>query len=155
MLIGPVRAANRTVVNLSEEMEARYQRQLLEPQLNVHVKDYSGLQVYLGGEVNQPGVIPYKGSLTLVQAIMYGGGFKDTARLDQVLLIRGGDDRPVGAVVNVKRILQAAEFDADQTLQPLDVIFVPLSRIANINRFVQNYIQNNLPFPFYLSLPGQ
>ena len=155
-LIGSVRSTRRTLSQLIEEIETRYSSHLVAPEVTISIKEFSSLQIYLGGEVNQPGVIPFTGGLTLVQAIMNGGGFTPSARLDQVVLIRAAGDGPVGRLVDVKQILYKADFQNDIRLAPRDVIFVSRSRIANVNRFIERVIKNNLPIPFFLSLnPGR
>lgn len=148
-LIGRVRVAGRTLDEVTEELTRRYRSQLADPQITVSVVEYAGLSVYVGGEVNEPGIVDYRGGLTAVQAIMNAGGFKTTASLSNVLLIRKGpNNEPVGTVVNVKDILHKAKFDNDQPLQPTDVIFVPRSKIANVNLFIDQYIDNNIPSIF-------
>ena len=95
------------------------------------------MKIYIGGEVVNPGDIPYRGELTLVQAIMQAGGFLKTARLSEVVLIRRGQEgEPVGTVVNVQEILKEAQFQNDVPLAPSDLIFVARSRIANVNLFL-------------------
>jgi protein involved in polysaccharide export with SLBB domain len=148
-LVGRVRVAGRTLEEINEELNERYRSELTDPQVSVSILDYAGLAVYVGGEVNEPGLIDYRGGLTAVQAIMNAGGFTTTASLSNVLLIRKDqNNEPVGAIVNVKDILHDAQFDLDLPLAPTDVIFVPRSKIANVNLFVRQYIDNNIPQVF-------
>ena len=115
------------------------------------VKEFAGLRIYVGGEVNQSGMLPYRGGLTLVQAVMNAGGFKPSARLTEVVLIRKGpDNRPVGSVVDVKQILYKAQFANDLLLAPSDIVFVPRSKIANVNLWVDQYVRQNIPFNLFL-----
>ena len=109
------------------------------------------MKIYVAGEVNTPGMLEYHGGLTLVQAIMQAGGFLTTARRSQVLVIRkGSDGQPLGSQVNVGDILSEARFETDIALAPSDIVFVPRSAVANINLFIEQYITNMLPIPFYL-----
>ena len=97
----------------------------------------------------KPGVVPYWGGLTVTQAIMAAGGFSRTARLTEVLVIRRGPNgQPVAAVANVEQVLKNARFEDDIPLTPLDLVFVPRSRIADVNKFMNDYIYNNLPYQF-------
>ena len=54
-LIGSVRVAGRTIDEITDELTTRYAKELVQPQVTVAVKEYSGLKVYVGGEVNTPG----------------------------------------------------------------------------------------------------
>ena len=151
MPVGSLKAAGRTLEELSQEVIQRYSEELVEPQVTVSVKEYAGLRIFVGGEVFKAGMFPYSGGLTLVQAVMNAGGFKPSARLHEVILIRKGpDSRPVGSVVNVKEILYKAQFARDVPLAPSDVVFVPRSKIANINVWVDQYIRQNIPFNLWL-----
>jgi len=151
-LIGSVIAAGRELDELTEGVRTLYSRaQLTDPQITISVRTFSGLRVYVGGEVTTPGMLEYRGGLTLVQAIMQAGGFSDTARRGQVLVIRkGADGGPVGTQVNVGSILSDARFGTDVALAPSDIVFVPRSAIANLNLFVEQYVYNNLPISLYL-----
>ena len=52
----------------------------------VSVTRFTEKLVYVGGEVIRPGVLPYRKGLTPLQAVAASGGFRDTARLDSVIL---------------------------------------------------------------------
>jgi protein involved in polysaccharide export with SLBB domain len=150
-LVGVVRVAGRTVPEITAEVTTRYARELVQPQITVAIKEYSGLKVYVGGEINSPGIQVYRGGLSALQAIVAAGGFKTTASLKSVVLIRkceGG--RPVGSRVDLSRVLKHAEFERDVALAPSDIVFVPRSGIANVNLFVEQWFRNNIPIPIYL-----
>lgn len=150
-LVGRVRVGGRTTSEIAEELTTRYAKDLVEPQVTVAIKEFSGLKVYVGGEVNTPGIQVYRGGLSALQAILAAGGFKKSASLKSVVLIRKGDGgRPTGTVVDLSRVLKKAEFDRDLALAPSDILFVPRSGIANVNLFVEQFFQNNLPIPVYL-----
>jgi polysaccharide export outer membrane protein len=150
-LIGGVKVADRTLAEITEEVTTRYARELTQPQVTVAVKDFGSLRVYVGGEVNQPGMQPYRGGLTTLQAVLAAGGFKNTASLKSVVVIRkGADGRPLGSRVDLGRVIKQAEFARDVALAPADIVFVPRSTIANVNLFVEQFFKNNTPIPVYL-----
>jgi protein involved in polysaccharide export with SLBB domain len=150
-LIGLVRIAGRTIEDLTTEINERYAVELVDPQVTVAVQEFSGLKVYVGGEVNTPGLQDYRGGLTTLQAVLTAGGFKDTASMKSVVLIRQGDDgAPVGTVVDLSRVLKKAEFENDIALAPADILFVPRSGIANFNRWIDQWIRKNIPIPISL-----
>ena len=68
-LVGRVSVFGRTVDDVTAELTERYSAEMVNPQINVSVAKYSGLKVYVGGEVNFPGLRDYRGGLTLVQAV--------------------------------------------------------------------------------------
>lgn len=152
-IIGRVRAAGQTLETLNEELTNRYGRELLSPQITVSIRDYASLRIYVGGAVREPGMIPFRGGVTAVQAVMEAGGFSQNARLKQVILIRQGrGNSPVGTEINMRQILRGGRFHDDVALAPSDVLFVPRTKISNLNRWIQQHFANNIPIPFGLGL---
>ena len=145
-LIGRVDVLGRTVSAVTDELTERYRAELINPQITVSVAQFSGMVIYISGEVNGPGLRSYRGGLTLVQAIFDAGGFTKRARQSQVLLIRPGpDQKPVGTLRNVKEIIRKGNLQDDIQLAPLDIIYVPQKKIVNVNDFVEYYINRNVP----------
>ena len=145
-LVGRVAVMGRTVDDITEELNTRYGEEMVNPQITVSVSQYSGLKVYVGGEVNFPGIREYRGGLTLVQAIMDSGSFKPTGRQKEVVLIRNKpESSPVGTIVDCKAILRGYQVKNDVPLAPYDVIYVPRKHIADVNLFVEQYINANIP----------
>ena len=146
-LIDDVDAAGRTPTQLDAELTKRYTGELADPNVSVIVRNtLASEQIYVNGEVGRQGAIPLVGGLTLYQAIQTAGGFLDTAQRSQVILIRKGPDgTPYGRAVDV-RLVQAGESpQSDIPLRPLDMVFVPRSKIANVDLFVKQYIRDALP----------
>ena len=78
-------------------------------------------------------------------AIFQAGGFRKTAQTTNVVILRDGDRRNAEVIeVDLKRVLTEAV--ADLVLEPFDVVFVPRSKIARVNLFVEQYIKRMLPF---------
>ena len=74
-LVGRLNVVGRTVDDVTTEITEGYSEEMINPQITLSVQEYSGLQVYVSGEVNRPGTLKYRGGLTLVQAISEAGGF--------------------------------------------------------------------------------
>lgn len=79
-------------------------------------------EVYVLGEVNSPGPVPYSPDTTLVGALSAGRGFSNRAWQKRVLVIRGSLNRPETFVVNLAAILSAKE--PDFKLRPKDILYV-------------------------------
>ncbi len=77
-----------------------------------------GVVVYVAGEVTAPGAIPFVEGLTVSQAMTRAGGWKPTANLRQVYLLRDGQRTPV----NFKRVLEGRARDV--VLAPGDQLLV-------------------------------
>lgn len=154
--IDDVQVAGLTPSEVDASITEQFRRVLLRPEITIIVREFAGQRVYVGGEVSEPGLIPLTGRTTALQAILSAGGFLDTARVNQVLLIRRGrDNRHAGHALDLTRVLRTGQIDADVMLQPSDVVYVPKTRIAKVNQFVDQYIRRLLPLPgsFGLSVP--
>jgi len=147
-LIGDVQAAGRTPEGLAAAITERYVGELANPKITVIVRSL-GSRVYVGGEVGKQGVVALSGGLTVFRAIQEAGGFLTTAHRTQVVLIRrGADGQMKGYEVDMRPVLDGKDPSLDVPLQPYDVVFVPRSKIAEVNRFAEQYIKNNLVIPF-------
>lgn len=145
-LVGRTMVVGRTTEDVTAELMEGYGKEMVNPQITVSVSEFSGLFVYVSGEINRPGMIEYRGGLSLVQAISDAGGFNRRARQKEVLLIRPGpNSKAVGTIVDVKMILRKGQLANDIPLAPLDIVYVHHKKVVNVNIFIEQYISNNLP----------
>ncbi len=154
--IDDVQVAGLTPAEIDDLVTERFREVLLRPEITIIVRQFAGQRVYVGGEVKQPGLVELTGRVTPLQAILKAGGFLDTARVGQVLLIRrGGDNRHAGRALDLRQTLRADATAEVVMLQPEDVVYVPKTRIAKVNQFVDQYIRRLLPLPgsFGIGLP--
>ncbi|WP_295458808.1 polysaccharide biosynthesis/export family protein [uncultured Thiodictyon sp.] len=148
-LIGPARALDRSVPELANELRERYAHELRRPELNVVPRQFGSELVYVGGEVQRPGVFKLVHRMGVLEGIIEAGGFLDTARTNQVVLIRRtSDNKPMLKVINVHDIIEG-KARADENNVPLhrfDVVFVPKSTIAEVDLWIDQYLNRSLPF---------
>lgn len=152
-LISAQDVAGLTAEEANALLSRAYAAVLRAPQVETLVAGYGASQIYVGGEVRDPGVKAIKGRLTVVQAIMSAGGFQETARTGRVVVIRQrpGDPRLLMRTIDVRDNLNGKGGD-DFAVLPGDLIFVPRSAITEINRFVRQYVTGVLPFNFNYSI---
>jgi polysaccharide export outer membrane protein len=94
-LIGEVRAAERTLPQIREEIRAKLaDGYLREPQVSAEVLTFRPF--YILGEVNRPGQYPYMDGLTVPKAVATAGGFTYRANQKKVFIKRG--DHPTEEV---------------------------------------------------------
>lgn len=98
------------------------QNAFLEPNDYIYVASSLDNEIYILGEVRDPGRRKMPVKLTLARAIAEAGGFTDAAFQMRVLLIRGSIHQPKTTVVNVKDVLQGRV--ADLPLENRDIVFV-------------------------------
>jgi polysaccharide biosynthesis/export protein len=53
--------------------------------------------------------------------------------------------KPVPLKVNMDEVLSSKDPAQDVLLSPFDIVYVPRSQVAEVNKFVDLYIRRNLP----------
>jgi protein involved in polysaccharide export with SLBB domain len=147
-LIGSQRAAGQTPEAFTAFLKQAYASQLRRPDLSLNiVKGFASQQVFVGGEVEHPGVQPLSPSLTALEAIIVASGFKDTANPSKVVILRRQTDGSVKPLtIDTEAALDGKDQSQDVALQPFDVVIVPKSAVSSLNQWVDQYIRRNLPF---------
>jgi polysaccharide export outer membrane protein len=145
-LIDEIQAAGLTPGELDQQLTEKYSRELKKPAVTVIVKSFINQQVFVGGEVNQQGFVKLTAGMTPLQAVLGAGGIKETGDLSSAIIIRKGpENQPVPVTVNLKQAIFGGKQAAMQ-LQPQDVVYVPKTAIAEVNKFVKQYIEDLLLF---------
>lgn len=152
--IDEVTCAGLTPAELDAEITRRYHGELAIPDITVIVSALGGHRVYVDGQVEAPGMVELSGGMTMLGAISSAGGFTPEAIREQVILIRrDAAGKPVGHSVDLKKVIFGQESEGDVLLQPFDIVFVPRSKIANANLWVQQYIRDMLPIHPGIAIP--
>lgn len=107
--------------SLFERGELQHNK-MLAPDDYLYFPPTSVEEVYLLGEVRGTGPLTYTKDLSVLGAIAGRGGFTDAAFKERILVIRGSLSRPETFVVDIGKILRAA--DKDFKLQPRDIVYV-------------------------------
>jgi polysaccharide export outer membrane protein len=91
------------------------------------------------GEVNHPGVYQLDRPKTVVEAISEAEGFTLDAKPSYVLLIRGGPSSPKPSyqVIDMEKVFKDIDMTQNLALQQGDIIYVPASAYANVERFFE------------------
>ena len=153
LLAGEVRAEGKTPSELQEELVRRYSLHLRNPQVTVIVRSLEGRRVYVGGEVKTPGVIPMPGQLTAMEAIMQAGGFNLTAaEVENVVIVRFKDRQRFAYMLNMKEALAGRDYQPFY-LESRDIIYVPRTKIAILDQWVDQYINKLIPQVNWIYVP--
>ena len=152
-LIDEVKAAGLAPSELDEVITGKFVEFLERPDVSVIVREATAQHIYVGGEIQLPGLIPLTAGLSCLQAIFQAGGYRNTAAPSSVVVLRNqGTPEPEMVILNLSRELREAGTHNDVLLRPQDIIFVPKSVIAQIDLFVEQYIDKLLPIQFTMGL---
>jgi protein involved in polysaccharide export with SLBB domain len=140
LLVHDVNAAGLTPTELTNQLTESYGKYLQQPEVAVIVNAFGSQRLFVGGEVGYPGVRDLVGPTTVLQAVAMAGGFKDTARLDEIIVIRRDENnKPVTIALDALKAMKGIDLSQDIYLQPYDLVLVPKSDIANVDVWVQQY----------------
>lgn len=147
-LIGEIQAGGLTAPQLTAEITKRSSVNLRDPKVAVNVRAMNQNRIFVGGEVFKPGFVNYTAGLTAVQAAVQVGGWKDTADLQEVVLLqkvneKDNEYRPTK--INLAKVVDLGDVKADIVLGPSDVLVFPKTGIAKANLWMQQYIINMIP----------
>jgi polysaccharide biosynthesis/export protein len=125
-LVGEVKAAGYTPVQLQDVLAAAMKKYVSDPQVTVVVEKISSLSFNIVGEVTHPGYFPLTRRMTVLDAIAMAGGFKDFAKSKKVYVLRtaanGTQER---LPFNYKDVIHGKNEQQNIELQPRDTIVVP------------------------------
>ncbi|MEM7327778.1 MAG: polysaccharide biosynthesis/export family protein [Pseudomonadota bacterium] len=148
---GPILAAARTVDEVRDGVQYAMARELNDPDIDVLLVGTASQRVFVGGEVNQPGMFEMPGLIDPLQAIIMAGGVTNEGRANTVILMRrlpGGELK--SAIFDLKAGIYDPSLADWAPLRRFDVVFVTRKPIANQNLFVRQYIRDALPIDFSL-----
>ncbi|MBI5093636.1 MAG: polysaccharide biosynthesis/export family protein [Candidatus Hydrogenedentes bacterium] len=154
--LGEIQAAGFSAEELKQSIKTLCADVIHNPvDPTVDVITATGSRIYVGGEVGAPGVYPISASPTALQAIILAQGEKNTGRLNGVLVVRRNPDgKPFVFTVNLHEALYRGSTENDIRLRPFDVVYVPKKPIAKADLFVDQYINQLVPFDNSLGVSG-
>ena len=145
-LVGPVMVADRSVEDLQDRIAQAYGDTLLRPDVSLALKTAQPLKVFVGGEVDKPGIYDMTGDMDALRAIILAGGFKDSAKRGEVVIIRRGPGgRPMMRTADLGKGLRDPIHNDLVPLRRFDIVYVPKSGVAEAGRFVQQYFRDLTP----------
>lgn len=152
--IDEIYCAGLTPDELDREIEQRFRGELAVPDVTVVVAGLGGHSVFVDGEVGTPGPVELTGGMTMLGAISAAGGVTPKGLYEQVILIRrDAEGLPVGHSVDLSKVVIGTQSPDDVLLRPFDIVYVPRSKIANANLWVEQYIRNMLPIHPGIAIP--
>lgn len=124
-LLGDVKAAGLTPLQLSDQITARLKKYIQDPKVSVVVAEIHSKKVFLLGEIGKKGPVDMTPGMTLLEAISAAGGVTDFANTKKMYLLRSETSGAQTRIpVNYKKALNG-DSSANITLRSGDTIVVP------------------------------
>ncbi len=137
-MVGNVKVSDLTMQQAHDLIVKKASERLNDPDLNLILRDFQRPYVVVAGEVPKPGRIDLRERTTAMQAILWAGGFSDTAQSGQVVLFRriNGDEAEV-KVLHLTNINKTKKLEHDVKLQQGDMLLVPRNKVAKLSRYMK------------------
>lgn len=100
----------------------------------IYIPSSNNKEVYVLGEVDDPTNVGFKEGMTLMQAVTYAGGKKETAAFD-ALVVRGNIHHPKVFRVYMEDILRGEI--PDFRLKPNDIVYLPKGTFSDYNVIIE------------------
>ena len=150
-LVGEVLAEGQTPAELGQQLKSAYATELRDPEIAVIVRGMAA-RIYVDGQIERPGEYVWNPQITALQAIARAGGFRETADEDRFVVLRRSADGAQQVIAVDLEEEGAANHDV--FLAPYDLVVVPASSVADVNKWVDQYIRQNIPVTPREIFPG-
>lgn len=118
---GMLHVAGMRTEEVQKHLSAALGKYFVKPQVTVRMASYRAHEVYVDGEVRNPGVVAVNDvPLSLYEAVARAGGFSDTADQSDLVLVRDG----VTHRVDLTRMLASGTSPSRLYLKPGDLLRV-------------------------------
>ncbi len=123
--LGDMEISGLSPKGLKAILYEKYSYWLADPNIEISVRESKNFTVYIGGEVVDPGIVKFKGEITVAQCIILAGGLKDRSEEYEVLIFRNKGVEGVKLFkIDIKKNATGASSNRNFKLAPYDVVYV-------------------------------
>ncbi|MFM2482038.1 SLBB domain-containing protein [Celerinatantimonas sp. YJH-8] len=119
--LGPIHVAGQTFKELKANLTNRIKKQILGVDVSISLGSLRMMQVYVTGDVYQPGAYNIPSLATVTQALIAAGGFRQSGSLRDITIRR---NNKVIDHLDLYELLLKGKTDHDIRLQSGDTVFV-------------------------------
>ncbi len=136
--VGSVKVGDLSVPQAEGAIKEKAGKRLHDPEVSILLKDFVRPSYVVFGEVGHPGRFDMRGSVTALEAIAVSGGFKDSSKYSQVILVRKyNSEYAQVSVLNLKAMLSPTKVDENPELRPGDMLVVPQNVSSKLERYIR------------------
>lgn len=126
-----------TIAEAQDLLTSALTNYVVSPKVSVGTVSIKSRKAYVLGEVKTPGTVTLDSPMTILQAVSLMGGYNTDAAPKRILLVRKEGDKVVTHAVHIDmRDAGSKQFTPSVRLRPDDIVFVPPSHIADMERFM-------------------
>jgi polysaccharide export outer membrane protein len=134
--VGSIKIQGMTLPQVVEAMKVAYGKVLVNPIIDVDLKDFQKPFFVVNGQVGKPGRYDLRYDTTVLQAVAVASGFLPTAKTQVFLYHRVTPDLMEVKKLNLKDLLHGKNPNEDVQMRAGDMIFVPEKFITVFRKYV-------------------
>jgi polysaccharide biosynthesis/export protein len=123
-MLNDIPAAGLTPEALAKVVEQAASKFIRDSAATVIVRAINSRKVYVIGEVARPGAVPLGGQMNVLQVIAEAGGFLDTAKKNDVIIVRQVKGTEQRFKFNYKEVVNGKKLEQNIRLLPGDTVLV-------------------------------
>jgi polysaccharide export outer membrane protein len=137
-IVGDIKLGGLTVEEARAKIAQKASVRLKDPEITILLKEFQKPYFVVSGEVGTGGKFDMRENVTVLQAVMIAGGFKDSAKTSQVVVFRKlNDEMAEVRTINLKSIKKTSDLENDITLRSGDIVYVPRNTFSKIERIMR------------------
>jgi len=123
-LINEIQAVGLSTAQLRETLQKKYKDFIKDPFVTIRVQQIMSSEIFLIGEVSNPGAYPAIGNDSLLQLLTRAGGLSIFADRDDIRVVRRNGNKVTEYIVDYDAIIKG-DLKQDILLRPGDRVIVP------------------------------
>jgi polysaccharide export outer membrane protein len=137
-IVGDMKIGGLTLEQTRQKIIEKASVRLKDPEVTLLLKEFQKPYFVVSGEVAQTGKFEMRENVTALQAVMIAGGFKESAKVSQIVVFRRlNAEFAEVKTLNLKKVKKTSDLENDLTLQSGDIIFVPRNTFSKIEKYVR------------------
>ena len=124
-LLGDIKAAGRTVQQLTADVQARLKKFVPDPRVDLSLVTARSYQVFVMGQVQRSGGFTAQAPMTVLEALARAGGLSPFAKGSEIFVIWKGATGELRIPFNYDEILKGVRPMQNITLCRGDIVMVP------------------------------
>lgn len=138
-MIGDYYVARRTIQDVYEEIAEDYQNYIPGLKSSLYMREQTGTNVYVLGEVNTPGAYEIARPINVLQAVARAGGYTREGQTEQVVVFRRDGDRLHAHRFDIKDMSTFGAQAANFYLRPEDILLVPRNKVSSAAQLMREF----------------
>ena len=124
-LAGHLKAAGLSVREVQAELVERIKKYIPDPVVTVSIAGVDGFQVYVIGQVNNPGLFNVVRPTDVMQALSLAGGLTPFGDEDDIMILRREGGKQVALPFDYSAVKRGSNLNLNVILRSGDVVVVP------------------------------